>query len=125
MIATMATSKFMQQMEQDQVTCKVLLHAQSRGGLYPLQSKPLIHGWQAFSASKPSSSRWHRRLGHPSYVVVDKVLKENRLPFSSKNNESVCDACQKAKSHQLPYPSSTSVPSAPLELIFSDVWGPA
>jgi hypothetical protein len=37
----------------------------------------------------------------------------------------VCDACQKAKSHQLPYPKSSSVSSVPLELVFSDVWGPA
>ena len=29
------------------------------------------------------------------------------------------------KSHQLPYPKSTSISSAPLQLVFSDVWGPA
>jgi hypothetical protein len=34
----------------------------------------------------------------------------------------VCDACQQAKSHQLPYPTSFSRSNAPLELIFSDVW---
>jgi hypothetical protein len=34
----------------------------------------------------------------------------------------VCDACQRAKSHHLPYPKSTSVSNHPLELIFSDVW---
>jgi len=27
--------------------------------------------------------------------------------------------------HQLPYPKSTSVSTSPLELVFSDVWGPA
>ena len=43
----------------------------------------------------------------------------------SQSEESVCDACQCAKSHQLPYPKSTSVSHAPLELIFSDVWGHA
>jgi hypothetical protein len=31
----------------------------------------------------------------------------------------------KQRSHQLPYPKSSSVSSHPLELIFSDVWGPA
>jgi histone deacetylase 1/2 len=35
----------------------------------------------------------------------------------------VCDSCLRAKSHQLPYPKSTSVSNKPLELIFSDVWG--
>jgi hypothetical protein len=37
----------------------------------------------------------------------------------------VYDSCQQAKSHQLPYPVSTSVSSKPLELAFSGVWGPA
>jgi hypothetical protein len=37
----------------------------------------------------------------------------------------MCDACQQVKSHQLPYPISSSSSKAPLELIFSDVWGPA
>jgi hypothetical protein len=38
--------------------------------------------------------------------------------------EKICDACQQAKSHHLPYLSSSSMSKAPLELIFSDVWGP-
>jgi hypothetical protein len=54
------------------------------------------------------------------------VLNKHSLPFSSNSTqESVCNACQQAKSHQLPYPISTNRPKAPLELIFSDVWGPA
>jgi hypothetical protein len=44
---------------------------------------------------------------------------------SSESSESVCNACQQAKSHQLPYPVSTSHSSKPFELVFSDVWGPA
>jgi len=31
---------------------------------------------------------------------------------------------KKGKCHQLPYPRSTSISSSPLELVFSDVWGP-
>lgn len=37
----------------------------------------------------------------------------------------VCDACQQGKSHQLPFYNSEHVIKAPLELIYSDVWGPA
>jgi hypothetical protein len=37
----------------------------------------------------------------------------------------VRDACQRAKSHQLPFPRSVSVSRDPLDLVFSDVWGPA
>jgi hypothetical protein len=41
------------------------------------------------------------------------------------NAKTVCDACQQAKSHQLPYPVPNSISKAPLDLVFSDVWGPA
>jgi hypothetical protein len=37
----------------------------------------------------------------------------------------VCDSCQRAKSHQLPYSLSPNVSKAPLELIHYDIWGPA
>jgi histone deacetylase 1/2 len=50
----------------------------------------------------------------------------NNLPcLGESNKESVCDACQEAKSHQLPYPKLHSVSTQPLQLIFSDVWGPS
>jgi histone deacetylase 1/2 len=109
----------------DQATKKVLLQGRCKGGLYPLHytSNPRK---QALSAAKPSTSRWHSCLGHPSFEVVHRVISEHNLPCSSEVNKgTVCDSCQQAKSHQLSYTISTSKPSAPLELIFSDVWGPA
>ena len=64
------------------------------------------------------------RLGHPSYSITQHVISQNNLPCSSESNkQSVCDACQKAKSHQLPYPKSTSISSAPLQLIFFLMFG--
>ena len=64
--------------------------------------------------------------GHPSVPIVTRVISSNSLPcLAESNKESVCDACQQAKSYQLRYPRSSSVSSHPLELIFSDVWGPA
>ena len=80
---------------------------------------------QAFSITKPTSTKWHDRLGHPSYRIVQQVIQKFRLPCSNNSsNESICDSCQRAKSHQLPYERSTSVSNSPLELVFSDVWGP-
>jgi hypothetical protein len=53
------------------------------------------------------------------------VVSKNSLPcVSDSSPDLVCDACQQAKSHQLPYPKSSSVSTSPLELIFFDVWGP-
>jgi histone deacetylase 1/2 len=109
-----------------QETREVLLHDRCVDGLYPLPSPSTSSlGRHAHGAAKSSSSLWHRHLGHPSSVVVHQVLRDNTIPFSKSNKESVCDACQMARSHQLPYPKSTSASTSPLELVFSDVWGPA
>jgi hypothetical protein len=52
-------------------------------------------------------------------------LHLNKLSCSRDNSSSVCDACQLAKSHQLPYTHSIHHSTSPLEIIHSDVWGPA
>ena len=78
------------------------------------------------SATKLPESRWHSRLGHPSSSIVKQVINSNNLPcLGESSSETVCDACQQGKSHQLPYPVSSSTSKFPLELVFSDVWGDA
>jgi hypothetical protein len=102
---------------------KPLLRGPCHNGLYPLPLKSLKLDFGAF---KPSLERWHSHLGHPSFPIIERVVSSFGLPCSSKSNkDSMCDACQKAKSHQLPYNKSASVLSYPLELINSDVWGHA
>jgi hypothetical protein len=109
----------------DRVTKRVIHQGKCKGGLYPLRPEEKSRK-QVFGAIKPSTSRWHSRLGHPSFFVVERVVKNNGLPcVSDESPNSMRDSCLRAKSHQLPYPKSTSVSSAPLDLIFSDVWGPA
>jgi histone deacetylase 1/2 len=57
---------------------------------------------------------------------VQSIVRTNELSCSSSDSLSlVCDACQRAKSHQLPYSFSSHVTTMPLELIHTDVWGPA
>jgi hypothetical protein len=105
---------------------KVLLQGRCRGGLYPwlsLESSSLNY---VFLATKPSVIRWHDRLDHPSMRVLYRIVRENSLPCTSLeyNKESVCDACQQGKTHQLTFPKSTSVSMVPLELVHYNVWGP-
>jgi hypothetical protein len=114
----------------DQVTKNILLRGECKGGLYPLKlpstSSSSSTNKTTHAAIKPSSSKWHNRLGHPSSIVVHQVLSKNQISFIFKpNKSSVCDACQKGKSHRLPYPKSTSMSASSFELVFSDVWGPA
>jgi histone deacetylase 1/2 len=110
----------------DLETKKVLLKGRCYRGLYPLVSSSSSRNKQVLSATKPSATRWHDRLGHPSFKIVHRILRKFELPYSKESRcEFVCDSCQRAKSHQLPYTRSTSMSTKPLELVFSDVWGPA
>lgn len=103
----------------DQETGRTIIHCPSRGGLYPIAGQPATPGRQVLGVIKPSTSRWHRRLGHPSLLVVQQILRNHNLPVSSKTDHHlVCDACQMDKSHQLPYSRSPIVSHSPLELIF-------
>ena len=68
---------------------------------------------------------WHNRLGHASTPVVRQVLSRHSISFSKESNKHVCNGYQLGKSHQLPYPRLTSKSASPLDLVFSDVWGPA
>jgi hypothetical protein len=87
---------------------------------------PLREEKQVLGVSKLPISRWHSRLGHTSSSIVRCVLSKNKIScVSDFIPESMCDVCQQAKSHQLTYPTSSSISASPLELVFSDVWGPA
>jgi hypothetical protein len=107
-------------------TRRLLLRGPSRDGLYI---------WPSPSTSSPSPSvclgecvsvdSWHRRLGHPALKIVRNVLSKHCLPVSSNKPSQVCPACQQGKMHRLHFGSSPSVSTAPLSLLFIDVWGPA
>jgi hypothetical protein len=85
----------------DQATKKTILEGRCRGGLYPLPESRC----EAHSVVKPSTTRWHSRLGHPTFPIVHRVISSNKLPCARGDSHlSVCDACQQGKSHQLPYP---------------------
>jgi hypothetical protein len=84
----------------DQATRRTLLEGKCRGGLYPLPESSR----EAHSAVTPSVERWHTRLGHLARPIVDRVISKNNLPCVKEAcRDMVCDACQQAKSHQLPY----------------------
>lgn len=74
--------------------------------------------------SKCNLDLWHQRLGHCSIQTTCSVLKTCNILVSNKNM-SFCNACCLGKSHKLPFPSSTTTHTHPLELIYTDLWGPA
>jgi hypothetical protein len=107
----------------DRAMRDVLLCGRLCHGLYRLEDPGVS---RVFSGVRVSLSRWHAHLGHPATPIVCHVLRHHELPSVSSNKDvAVCDACQQGKSHQLPFSESTREVKHPLELVFSDVWGPA
>jgi hypothetical protein len=111
----------------DQKMKKVLLHRPCKGGMYPLPPSTSRFRKLVVSAIKIFVDRWHSRLSHPFQDIVRHVISKNNLSYATFDGSmhSVCDACACAKAHQLPYHVSSNCASAPLELILSDVCGPA
>jgi hypothetical protein len=109
----------------DRATGKLLHRGPSNQGLYPFFSSFNKTDPSALVGERVSMSQWHSRMGHPAFKVVRQVLNSFQLPLSSNKNSFPCSACLSSKSTQLPFPSSSTRVTSPLQLIFSDVWGPA
>jgi hypothetical protein len=109
----------------DITTRQVLLEGKSEAGLYPIKLSDIEFFKQALLHVKVSLDQWHARFGHPSTQVVRSILRLNNLPYSKEPSPTICHACQLGKSHQLPYNNVIHHSTSPLQLVFSDVWGPA
>ncbi|KAJ4702907.1 Retrovirus-related Pol polyprotein from transposon TNT 1-94 [Melia azedarach] len=69
---------------------------------------------------------WHRRLGHPHFLSLEKSLSNcTHYNINRKSVLSFCKACQFGKLHKLTFKSTETRSSIPLEIIHSDLWGPA
>jgi hypothetical protein len=116
----------------DQATRRTLLQGPSKDGLYPLPlfnkrhfSNKRLNFPSAFVGERVSLPQWHSRLGHPSFRIVSRIVSKFGLPVLPNSNKIFCPACIASKSKQLSFSSSQSKATCPLELIFTDVWGPS
>ena len=68
----------------DSQTGRILLQGQSEDGLYPIRfSKQPSHPpnkFTAFLGVKTTFPIWHNRLGHPTMLLVQHLLKQHNLP---------------------------------------------
>ena len=71
---------------------------------------------------------WHRRLGHASYGILSKLIKNNLvdgLPELEFSQGPFCDACAKGKQTKVSFKPKTVVStSKSLELLHMDLFGP-
>ncbi|PNY02796.1 copia protein (gag-int-pol protein), partial [Trifolium pratense] len=108
----------------DKLTGKALLKGKLKEGLYQVSNVSSQSNKDACTYMSVKES-WHRKLGHPNNKVLDKVLKHCNVKTSSSDQFKFCEACQFGKLHLLPFKSSYSHAQEPLDLIHTDVWGPA
>ena len=108
----------------DKVTKQVITRGTRRKDLYLLKDTK----FQAFYSSRQratSEDVWHQRLGHPHMDILQLLSRNNAIAFNKSGPKLVCDACPVGKSCNLPFISSESVSTYPLEKIHSDLWGPS
>uniref|UniRef100_A0A2N9FJ85 Reverse transcriptase Ty1/copia-type domain-containing protein n=1 Tax=Fagus sylvatica TaxID=28930 RepID=A0A2N9FJ85_FAGSY len=120
---------------QDRLSGKPLYRGLSRDGLYPLHglSLPFRSSSQSSSPSaraaclqsvRSSSNLWHARFGHPQDRVLRHLLHARFSPSVSFDSH-FCQHCTQGKMTQLPFSNSNTSASFPLQIVYSDVWGPA
>ncbi|CAL5366916.1 unnamed protein product [Camellia sinensis] len=100
----------------------------AQSGLYFLDVMPTSPlSSQALQCTSSSSLRllhqWHRRLGLPSFSILEKLFP--LLVRDCPRNNFVCDACELAKHKRTCYPSINKKSTFPFMLIHTDVWGPS
>jgi transposase InsO family protein len=130
---------------------EAFLQGFSKDGLYPITGLSLL-SWHSRVSSLQSSSKltepsqvalhssytaslpksdfsstdlWHMRLGHPQHRVLHNVLNRLSVSHTLPMSNNFCKHCVMGKMTQLPFSASNSCTKFPLEIVHSDVWGPA
>jgi hypothetical protein len=109
----------------DNQTGILLHHGHLKDGLYQLlpsrssSSSSSIN--QALVGERTTPASWHKRLGHPAFHTIQRVLSQFKLSVISNEASPFCSACAQAKGHQLPFYPSVSKVCKPLQLIHFDV----
>jgi len=112
----------------DQITGAILFKGACENGVYPLPDS-LVGSSSKIMANVHEGTTidgWHKRLGHPSYKIVTSLVRAFALPIKKDIQESIpCTPCSINKAHQQPFHSTSLQSHAPLDLIYTDVWGPS
>src|SRR6185369_17101009 len=87
-----------------------LLKYDSPGPLYtlrlPTSAAPSSTSSSTAFPVMPSSTTWHRRLGHPGRDVLAQLSRSTDVPCTRAPAEHLCHACQLGRHVRLPFSSS-------------------
>ena len=111
----------------DLITKEVLLSGQSNDGLYILFESSTTSIPQALWSPClfATANLWHHCLGHPTPRILNLLVSNNKIVRTSRGFLSQCQACPLGKSSRLSLQPTGHKTTTSLDLIFSDVWGPA
>lgn len=111
----------------DRITGAILLKGACKDGVYPfpedlpLPSNKIV----AYVHNRTTIDGWHKRLGHPASKLVNHLISTFSLPTHKNGHVSPCTSCSQNKAHRLPFNNHGLTSTAPIELIYTDVWGPS
>ncbi|XP_019246379.1 PREDICTED: uncharacterized protein LOC109226028 [Nicotiana attenuata] len=111
------------------VTGDVILMAKRFKNIYVADFESLHNrDLTCLSAMDDDAELWHRRLGHASFTLLNKLVRKDLvrgLPKSSFNDHKVYDACAKGKQIRSSFkPKKEVSTSRPLDLLHMDLCGP-
>ncbi|XP_070055018.1 uncharacterized protein [Nicotiana tomentosiformis] len=111
------------------VTGEVVLMARRYKNIYVANFESLQNGdLSCLSVVDDDAELWHRRLGHASFTLLNKLVRKDLvrgLPKSSFKDHKVCDACVKGKQVRSSFnPKKKVSTSRPLDLLHMDLCGP-
>ncbi|XP_070031839.1 uncharacterized mitochondrial protein AtMg00300-like [Nicotiana tomentosiformis] len=97
--------------------------------IYVADFESLYNGdLKCLSVVDDDAELWHRRLGHVSFMLLNKLVKKDLvhgLPKSSFKDHKVCDVCVKGKQVRSSFKTKMEVStSRPLDLLHMDLCGP-
>jgi hypothetical protein len=112
----------------DLATGRPLLRCDSSGPLYTVclpasaASPSTSSSTSAALAATPSSTTWHRRLGHPGRDVLAQISRSADVSCTRTSVEHLCHACQLGRHVRLPFSSSSSHALHAFDLIHCGLW---
>lgn len=107
--------------------------AKKQHGVYILTGSHATEISETAFAATPTETPelWHQRYGHLGYNNLARIQQDDMVTGINitaqqfkKQQNLACDACMAGGQQRLPFPTSSSSSSAPLELVHMDLCGP-
>ena len=101
---------------------RIVARGQKNGTLYLTDESNLF----ATISTAENSTLWHNRMGHISEKGLKVLVKNDKFPKMNWDEMETCEDCILGKQRRVSFSKSPpQIKQAKLELVHSDVWGPA